>query len=120
MQHWSLEEHDASSARHAGPPVDVPVHALPSQRPLQQWRFWVQKPCSAEQTCWSKALSWQYAPTPSSWQLPVQQSASFTHAAPLDVHAVAPPDEEDEHAARTMKRAPNAAHDRFTLEGSPF
>jgi hypothetical protein len=45
-------------------------------------------------------LSSHAAVSPSSWQLPVQHSVSFTQVLPFAVHAFAPELDADEHAAR--------------------
>ena len=61
-------------------------HAPFWQSPLQQFRFCVQNKPSPTHACvGSFGFVWQYAPSPSSWHQPVQQSVSLRHDAPIAV-----------------------------------
>jgi hypothetical protein len=76
--------HAEPSARH-DEPTDPAKHWLLMQSPLQQCESSVQNAAVPTQAGAVFGLAWQYAPSPSSWQNPVQHSASFKHDAPTCV-----------------------------------
>jgi hypothetical protein len=55
------------------------------QSPLQQCESSVQNAPVPTHTGCVFGFAWQYAPSPSSWQKPVQHSASLKHVAPTGV-----------------------------------
>ena len=65
-------------------PTDPAKHALLMQSPLQQCESSVQNEPVPTHTG-ADVFTWQYAPSPSSWQKPVQHSTSFRHEWPTCV-----------------------------------
>jgi hypothetical protein len=97
-QHEVASEHVAPIASHPSVP---PAHAPFVHSWLQQFRFCVQKRPLSWHVVVAADLSWQYAWSDSSWQLPVQHSPSCWHSCPTPVHGVALGALDDEQATTT-------------------